>query len=440
MIKTLNNIIQKQQLSANTFLLAISGGVDSMVLAHLFLELGYSFEVVHCNFQLREDAILDEQLVVDWCAKHAIKCHVKHFDTVQYMEEQGVAVQEAARDLRYAYFRELLAQHALDLIVTAHHAHDNIETVLFNLLRGTSIKGLTGMQVLQSDIFRPLLSFSKKEILSFAKKNNVSWREDVSNNKSDYSRNFLRNEMLPLIEKEFPNVHNKLLGTIKRLKDVELIYTTEVENRRKKLLIKTGRNSFKVAVKKLEQQVPLRTVIYELFNSFGLSEKQIDEVLKIMKSQAGSRLETQTHTLLNHRNHIVIEPKGAQHKQHYLINDVKGSMKIPAGVLSWEIKEDKPKKFNADDNIACVDATHLSFPLIVRSPRVGDYFYPLGMKKKKKLSRYFIDVKLNLLEKQRQWVIEHDQKNIWLVGHRIDDRFKITSKTKKVLHLKWKHD
>ncbi len=440
MIKTLNNIIQKQQLSANKFLLAISGGVDSMVLAHLFLELGYSFEVVHCNFQLREDAILDEQLVVDWCAKHAIKCHVKHFDTVQYMEEQGVAVQEAARDLRYAYFRELIVQHALDLIVTAHHAHDNIETVLFNLLRGTSIKGLTGMQVLQSDIFRPLLSFSKKEILSFAKKNNVSWREDVSNNKSDYSRNFLRNEMLPLIEKEFPNVHNKLLGTIKRLKDVELIYTTEVKNRKKKLLIKTGDNSFKVAIKKLEQQVPLRTVIYELFNSFGLSEQQIDEVLKIMKSQAGSRLETQTHTLLNHRNHIIIEPKGAQHKQHYLINDVKGSMKIPEGVLSWEIKEDKPQKFNTDDNIVCVDATHLSFPLIVRSPREGDYFYPLGMKKKKKLSRYFIDAKLNLLEKQRQWVIEHDQKNIWLVGHRIDDRFKITSKTKKVLHLKWKHD
>jgi tRNA(Ile)-lysidine synthase len=440
MISALHTSIKNHQLDGKRFLLALSGGVDSMVLAHLFLQSDNYFEVAHCNFQLRDDASKDAALVERWCAQHAITLYTTQFDTEAYMKEHGLGVQEAARNLRYTYFNGLLEENSLNYIVTAHHADDNIETVLFNICRGTSIKGVCGMSVLQSTVFRPMLSKSKADIILFAKENNIEWREDLSNCKNNYTRNFLRNEIIPRLESQFPNVKNKLLGTINRLAEAEEIYTTEIKKRIKKLLFQTGSSSYKVPIRKLQQQQPLHTVIYELFSPFQLKEKQIPELLKLLTAKPGSRLETKTHIFILHRNHIVIEEINALQKQHYLIEGNKGSVQLPNGILSWEINEKVPSQFNKDKDVVCLDARSLQFPLLLRRPRIADYFYPLGMNKKKKLSRFFIDNKLSLLDKERQWVLENEKKITWVIGLRIDERFKITKSTKKVLHLKWRYD
>jgi tRNA(Ile)-lysidine synthase len=450
-------------------LIALSGGMDSVVLCELCRQTGYDFEIAHCNFQLRgEESNRDEAFVKALGEKYGVKTHTKTFDTAAVAKEQRKGIEETARDLRYGWFREImtndeeqmvndkgrmtnderstkevLASSNLQIIkspnylLTAHHSDDNIETAMMNFFRGTGIKGLRGILPQQGNIIRPLLFASRKEIEDFAQQNNLQFVTDSTNAQSDYTRNYFRNELIPSIEKVFPEVKQNILHSIKRFTDVEQIYNESIDTAKKNLLESKG-NEIHIPVLKLAKAKPLQTIIFEIIKDYGFTAAQVSEVEKILHSDSGKYILSATHRMLKNRNWLIISSLQEPDAAFYLIEDVE--KKNIASFAGGEIRAEKitEKAISTDPNIAMIDADKIKFPLIIRRWKQGDYFYPLGMQKKKKLSRFFGDQKLSLLQKENVWIIESDKKIIWIAGMRIDDRFKITDNAQHILKLSLK--
>jgi tRNA(Ile)-lysidine synthase len=489
------NLLQKfqQYIKANhlftekdKLLIAVSGGMDSVVLCELCKQSEYDFEIAHCNFQLRgEESKRDEAFVKELGEKYAVKSHVKIFDTAAIAKEQKKGIEETARDLRYGWFREILTKEGgrttkdggrttndegrmtkdegrktndqrpmttdgrpttddlqpttnnQQLLLTAHHADDNIETVMMNFFRGTGIRGLRGILPKQGNIIRPLLFATRKEIEAFAQQNNLVFVTDSTNAQSDYTRNYFRNELIPSIEKVFPETKQNILQSIKRFADVEQIYNESVEAAKKDLLEKRG-NEIHIPVLKLAKMKPLQTIIFEIIKDYGFTAAQVPEAEKLLNSDSGKYILSATHRILRNRNWLIISSLQEPDVNYYLIEDFEKQQAVlfPGGGITAE--KTAEKTITADPNIALVDADKLKFPLLLRRWKQGDYFYPLGMQKKKKLSRFFGDQKLSLLQKENVWIIESDKKIIWIAGMRIDDRFKITNTSKHVLKLTYR--
>ena len=421
--------------SSKYYLLTVSSGIDSMVLAHLFLQQKICFAVAHCNFKLRDnEAELDQQLVEDLCEKHNITCHVTHFNTKEFAEENKLSIQEAARNLRYAFFEDLRIKHDFDFIVTAHHQDDNIETLLFHLFRGTGIKGLTGIPQQNKCIIRPLLSIPKQEIIDYAKSHNIAYRDDSSNVKNDYARNKIRNIILPIIEEAFPNTKQNMASTIHRLQDANELYTQSISHTSKKLIEQRG-NDFFIPILKLFQSTPLQTITYELLKPFHFSYDQSAEVLKMKDSESGTYIQNELYRIIKNRNAFIITTLNKEESEHILINEDDSA--ITFADFNLTLKKIVPNKVtqNNDKMLEYIDAKKLHFPLLLRKWKQGDYMYPLGMNKKKKVSRILIDAKLSLHEKEKIWVLESDKKIAWLIGIKIDERFKLHSSTSQVIQL-----
>ncbi len=456
--------------SKDKLLLAVSGGVDSVVLADLCFNAGFDFVIAHCNFQLRgEESERDEAFVRGLGKKYEKEGLVKKFDTKKYAAENKLSIQEAARKLRYDWFHELIdnskqpavgshqssvssrqspvlsKQSAVSStpihhspltihhIVTAHHLDDNIETVLMNFFKGTGIAGLRGMLPLQGKIVRPLLFARKEELLAYAKENGLKWVEDSSNTEDKYSRNYFRNQFIPLLQKIYPEAENNLADNLKRFRDAELLYHQAVEWHKKKLIVHKG-EEVHIPALKLKKSEPLHSIVYEVIKEFQFTSGQVEEVIKLLDSETGKYILSPTHRILKNRNWIVISPVNAEEPQHILIEEGDSDVQCSAFNIQCSITAAGFKTPN-DNNIACLDAGEIQFPLLLRKWKQGDYFYPLGMKKKKKLARFFIDQKLSKIEKENVRVIEMNKKIIWVAGMRIDERFKITERTKKVLKI-----
>lgn len=422
-------------------LLAVSGGVDSVVLCELCKQAGYDFVIAHCNFQLRgAESERDEQFVQQLGEKYGVEVQVKRFDTEQYAAANKLSIQEAARALRYEWFEELavspesgVGNLVLLNIVTAHHKDDNMETLLMNFFRGTGLHGLTGIPAAYGQIKRPLLSFSKEEILAFAKEQQLDYVEDSSNQSSKYTRNFFRNELIPAISKVYPQVKDNLQDNIDRFKQIEKLYQLSVGAIKKKLLKEKGAEVH-IPVKQL-MGYHNRALIYEIIKEYGFQEKQVEELVKLAASDSGKYIESPVlqYRIIKHRHWFIISPVQSVASTAIVIEEKDKQVIFEQGILQVETTSDiKPETSNF---IASIDFNKVTFPLLLRKWKTGDYFYPLGMNRKKKISRFFIDQKLSKTAKENAWVIESDKRIIWVVGHRIDERVKIIPSTKKSLKL-----
>lgn len=451
LLKDYIDFIQQNQLfySSDKLLLAVSGGIDSVVLAHIAKEAGQQFSIAHCNFRLRgEESERDEAFVRELAGTLEVPLYIRHFDTKQYAEAQKVSIQVAARDLRYNWFRAILdGKAAADLqegipeteapyqyLLTAHHQDDNIETVFMNFCKGTGIAGLKGMLPRQERIIRPLLFASREDILTYARQHQLAWVEDSSNDETKYTRNYFRKVILPSVEKIYPQVRGNISANIERIREAAELYDQAVALAKKKMVEIHG-TEVRVPVLKLAKSSPRRTLIYEIIKEYGFTAHQAEEVEKLLTSETGRYISSATHRILRNRAWLVISPLEIIKDQVVVVNRGENEVLFSESRLLLKWLEGENVKFASDNNIAVLDAKEIQFPLILRKWKDGDYFYPLGLRKKKKLARFFIDQKLSKNEKEKVWVVESHKKIVWVIGYRIDDRFKITPSTQKALQL-----
>lgn len=449
---------------------AVSGGIDSAVLTDILHQLTFDFTIAHCNFQLRGDeSIRDEKFVRSLSKKYDCPIAVIKFDTNQYAEENKIGIQEAARILRYQWFQELMEKEKKYstkniLLATAHHADDNIETLLINFFRGTGLQGLTGITEFdkKNKIIRPLLFARRNEIAEYARQNNLTWVEDSSNESDKYTRNFIRHQIIPLAKKLFDNADDNLLNNIEKLKEAETLYLQALEDHKKKLIVISSEpkaneksaqvlrqaqhdneqishsvrnDEIQIPILLLKKSVPLQTIIWEIIKPYSFSSAQVDEVIKLLDAGNGSYIQSSSHRIIKNRKHIIITSVQQQNSSLILIEKENRLIEFDAQKIKLSIVENKNISINTSETIAQLDFLEIEYPLILRKWKQGDYFYPLGMRKKKKVSKFLIDAKLSLTEKENVWVVESNKKIVWLVGMRIDDRFKIIPATKQILKM-----
>lgn len=428
-------------------LLAVSGGVDSVVLVNLVAQMGFHFEIAHCNFQLRgAESIRDEVFVQSLAQGYGKEALVKHFDTSQYALEKKCSIQEAARELRYDWFAEILTywKQEIDIsesrasayLLTAHHADDNIETMLMHFFRGTGIEGMAGISPVKplQALIRPMLPCRKADILAWAGQHGLEFVEDSSNASDKYTRNFFRNQLIPQIKEVFPQVEENLLHNMQRFGEAAELYRQSVALHLTKLVEKKGAEVH-IPVLKWKMTRPLHTISWELVKPYGFSAAQVDEVIKLFDAGNGSFMASQTHRLIRNRKWIIISPMYTAIAQHILIEEGDRTVEFGNGQLHLAPGDGLPVVKNVSPAEALLDMDLVTYPLLLRKYRQGDYFYPLGMQKKKKISRFLIDLKLSKTEKEKVWVLESNKKIAWVVGHRIDDRFKLTARTARFLHI-----
>ena len=421
-------------------LIAVSGGADSSVLCALCAAAGFSFSLAHCNFKLRgEESDRDEMFVKKLSEQSGVKLFLKSFDTISQSKLNKTSIEETARNLRYDWFKQLLhdskaTDNPFSFLLTAHHADDNVETVMMNFFRGTGIKGLRGILPKQQQIIRPLLFAKRNEIIEYANANKVDYLTDSSNASNDYTRNLFRNEILPLIEKVYPEALNNVLRNIERFAAVEYLYDESIVQIKQNLIEKKG-DEIHIPVLKLLKTKPLQTVIYEIIKDAGFTAMQVTEVEKLLHSDSGKYIKSASHIILLNRKWLIISPlTPSQETKNIIVEENVDNILFEEGTLQIS-PSTVPEKFAADVMTVYIDGVNLKYPLLLRKWKTGDYFYPLGMTKKKKLSRFFIDLKLSLLQKEKCWVLESDKKIVWVIGYRIDERYKITSSSKQIVKL-----
>jgi tRNA(Ile)-lysidine synthase len=424
-------------------LIAVSGGIDSVSLCHLCTDNGFRFSIAHCNFQLRGDeSTRDENFVRELARQLNVPFYLERFNTKEYAKENKLSIQEAARELRYNWFDKIVKGDVTAIesgagdkplwIATAHNLDDNIETVLMNFCKGTGIKGLKGMDVKRGKLIRPMLFASRNQISSYVSAKHIEWVEDSSNAEEKYTRNYFRRQVIPVIENVYPNFRQQVAENISRFKEAGEMYDQSKEWHRQNLVQIKG-EEMHIPILKLLKSVPLNTVVYEIIKEFGFSHGQVEEVIKLSAAKNGSYTSSSTHRIIRNRKWLIVAPlKPVSEPGLFVVEKAGDSIHTKDLKLSVKEADQASVKFDSECTVF-IDADELQFPLVFRRWKEGDYFYPLGMKKKKKLSRFFIDQKLSAIEKENVWVIESAKKIVWLAGYRVDDRFKIKPSTKKII-------
>lgn len=439
--------LEQQEWRYAKVILAVSGGSDSMCMAQLFANAkhyftkspyglaGFDFVIAHCNFQLRgADSEQDAALVKEWATVNEVPYYQNTFDTAGIVAAEG-NVQLVARRLRYEWFEALRKELNFDYIATAHHQQDSVETLLMNFFKGTGIEGLHGILPEKGRIIRPLLTFNKTALAAYANQENISWREDVSNQKTDYLRNKVRLELLPAIESIFPNAVNAIYQNSLRFGEIEQLYKQSIQGYRKKLVEQRGKDLY-IPLRKLVHCQPLATIVYELLKPFGLGPNQLHDALQLIDSDSGRYINFEQYRLLKDRNFFIITPIEAGYSENILIEDQSAHIEREQFTLKSKWVDEMPKPAQIAASEAYIDAKSLSFPLLLRPWRMGDYLYPIGMgMKKKKVKKLLIDLKIPQHEKEQVWVVESNKKIVWVCGIRSDERFKVGPATKDILHL-----
>ena len=416
-------------LKEKKLLLAISGGIDSVVLAYLLQQLDYDISLAHCNFKLRgNESDGDEQFIRDFASKNDLELFVTSFDTERFAKDNKLSIQVAARQLRYIWFHQLLEENNLDYLLTAHHLDDNLETFLINFTRGTGLEGLTGIPVQNDKIIRPLLQFSREEILEFASENKIEWREDSSNASDKYLRNKLRHEVVPILKSLNPSFLNSFQDTLKHLQQSKslaedasvLIYkqvVTEKENQKFFRLFD---------LKKLPNY---EAYLFEWLQPFGFTAWK--DISNLTETQSGKFILSENYRLLKDRDFLILE---AIPEEDFTIYEIEENSEINFPIkLNIETVFEVEKSTNPTE--IYVDKETLKFPLHIRKWREGDYFCPAGIDGKKKVSKYFKDEKLSLSEKENTWLLLSENEIVWVIGKRQDRRFYIENTTTPILKI-----
>jgi tRNA(Ile)-lysidine synthase len=421
--------------SKDKILLTVSGGIDSVVMCELFHKAGLQFAIAHCNFQLRgEESEGDEQFVKKLAAKFSVPFHVIQFDTKAYIKQNKLSTQVAARELRYEWFEKIRKENNYNYIATAHHEGDVIETFFINLIRGTGISGLRSIVPKQGKIIRPMLFTNRKGISDYAKKNKIVYRQDSSNSSDNYLRNKIRHHLIPVLTEFSPVAEASIMHSIEKLREAETIYQRTIEEVRSRIFTKQN-DTIRISIPELKKLNPVSTYLYEFLKPFGFNSSTTTDILSILNGESGKEFFGTTHRMVKDRDFLLLQPLTAtvDTPTVYLISEDQLELQTPA--LNLEFRTEMyaaDKDISKTDNLVMIDLDKLTFPLTIRKWQTGDSFQPLGMKGKKKLSDFFIDKKLSLLEKENTWLLCSDEKIVWVIGMRLDERFKVTDKTTKV--------
>ena len=432
---------QKLDLSSRRTLLTISGGVDSIVMAHLFHSAGFPTGFAHCNFGLRgEESILDEMLVRDLATHYNSPVFVKHFDVKIFAKENSISTQMAARDLRYPWFEEVRQENSYDWIATAHHANDALETTLLNLVRGTGIAGLHGIASQNRFLIRPLLFATKEEILDYALKNELIWREDRSNASLDYKRNIVRKKIVPVLKEMNPSLENTFLITSERVRAADLLLSEFMEKWQENT-VKTVAEKLYISIESLLLETQPVYRLWYILNRYGFGYTQVKLITKSLNSISGKVFYSDSHVLLKDREDLILKPIDKEESNtQVFISEPKGNFMFNDDCLNFsqEIKEPDFQVEKRKDKIY-LDKQKLLFPLKIRQWLSGDSFCPFGMNgKRKKVSDILIDLKLNIYQKQKiNVLVNGDEELIWVIGIRSDERFKITDETETIVKVEW---
>ena len=419
-------------LKGKKIFVALSGGLDSTVLTHLCYQLGLEIGIAHCNFGLRgNESDGDERFVKLIAKKMGVPFFTTCFETSIFSKNHKISIQMAARELRYKWFKELLLEHQFDYILTAHHLDDSLETFLINLSRGTGIEGLIGIPEVNEIYIRPLLPFSRNQILEFAKNNDIEWREDSSNTETKYIRNKLRHKVIPELLAINPMFLQNFETTLRNLKQTSIFSKNQICKIKEEVFEYVEKDTIKIDVHKLQEYEDPKTYLYFLLKEYGFTA-WID-IERMLTAQTGKQIFSSTYRLIKNRDHLLLYPIIMDVSDRvYKIEEEENRIMIPSGILQFkEVSE----LSQTDLRTICVDKEKLKYPLIVRKWEEGDYFYPLGMQGKKKLSKYFKDEKLSLLAKERVWLLCSGENIIWIINYRADNRFKISPKTKTILKV-----
>ncbi len=438
MIEDFRAYIRNENLldEGDKLVLAVSGGIDSMVMLTLFQHLENEFAVAHCNFKLRgAESDGEEVFLRDYCAARGIELFVKHFETREFASQKGISIEMAARDLRYNWFAELLDVLSYSCVATAHHQDDLIETMLLNLSRGTGIRGLTGIRPKNGKVIRPMLFANRGQILEFARRNNIAYMNDSSNNELLFQRNIIRHQVIPAFEEMNPVFRKNALKTALILRETEMVFRDKIDAIRKQVQERDG-PGIRMSMKKIADYGTVNIVLFELLYPFGFNSYQVQEIYNAFSAEAGKTFFSENYRLVKDRDFLIITPRTEHGTARFYIEA--GCQDIDEPVpLRFEIIERKGDfQFSRDPRTADLDLELLHFPLILKKWEQGEYFRPLGLTGLKKLSDFFTDEKMSIPEKEAAWILYSGKNVVWILGRRIDDRYKVTSRTAKVFRIR----
>lgn len=438
MLEKLKNNIAHEQLLTSTdrLVLAVSGGCDSMVMLDLFRQMEHDFVVAHCNFKLRgAESDGDETFLRDYCGEHGIELFVQTFETREYAVQEGISIEMAARELRYQWFYELLDSLQYNYLLTAHHQDDLVETMLINLSRGTGIRGLSGIHPRKGRLVRPLLFASRNDLVAYANEKQVPYREDSSNKEFVHQRNLIRHQVLPLLETINPAFKVNAAKTAAILKETELVFNARIAEEQSQFLSREGKHCF-LAVDYLKASSYPETLLFETLKPFGFTADLVQEINQALYAEPGKVFYSITHRLVKDRSNFILTPREEESLSRYYIEKDCVEIATPIKLSLQQLTNDSSFQFSKNRLIADLDMDCLEFPLVLKKWEQGEYFQPLGMTGFKKLSDFFIDQKFSIPEKENSWILYSGGKVAWVVGHRMDNRFKITPETQSVIRIR----
>ncbi|WP_036385263.1 tRNA lysidine(34) synthetase TilS [Muricauda sp. MAR_2010_75] len=410
-------------------LVACSGGMDSVVLAHLAVHAGLNVTLAHCNFHLRgSESDGDEHFVRNFAKKLGIKAEVKSFKTKKFRDQNRGSIQMAARELRYQWFNELLEAKGFEYLLTAHHLDDSLETFLINLSRGTGIDGLSGIPEQNGKVVRPLLDFSQKNIEDYAKRENLQWRVDSSNSDKKYLRNKIRLEIVPKLKELHPAFLENFKRTQIHLQDTQVLVQNHLQEIKSMLFADDG-DVIRIAIEPLKELHPIEAYLYGLFKEYGFT--QWEDVKGLLNAMSGKEVISKTHRLLKDREYLILSENKNRVEESYPVFNREGLLRFPIKLKLENVKTAE----KSDQDTIFLDKKKLNFPLVLRNWRKGDYFYPYGMKGGKKLSKFFKDEKMDVFSKEKQWLLCSNDEIVWVVGRRADERFKVDESTQTIIKI-----
>ena len=415
-------------------IVATSGGMDSMVLVHLFQKFNLNFALAHCNFQLRgAESDGDENFVKDYAKHNNITFFVTKFDTKNYSEENKLSTQVAARNLRYNWFNELLVSEKFDFVATAHHLDDQVETFLINFSRGTGLDGLTGIPSQNGNIIRPMLPFSRKEIENYVSENKLQWREDSSNTSDKYLRNKIRHHVIPVFKEINESFLQSFQNTLDHLNQEQSLVNDAVQMVYD-IVVSEDNEQLKINISALLQYENYRAYLYKWLNKYGFLAW--NDVYNLIEAQSGKQIFSEKYILLKDRDFLILSKKETTNFEEIIMHSITEKPNFPLKLTLCNQSD----IFNQMKNVIFVDENKIQFPLTIRKWKEGDYFYPSGMQGKKKVSKYFKDEKFTLFQKQDTWILESNNKIVWIIGHRADERFKVENTTQTIIQITYNNE
>lgn len=437
MQKTVRNFLEKYRIPAGArFIVAVSGGPDSVCLLHIFKYMNLPLLALHCNFGLRDkESDKDEQFVKRFCDTYGIALHIKKFSTSEYARKQGISIEMAARELRYAWFREMKEKKNMDYIVTGHHADDLAETVFINLCRGTGIRGLGGIKPVNGDLLRPLLECSRADILTYLGQHHLGYRTDSTNDSLDFVRNKIRHRILPVCKEINPGFLRTMRENCEVMKEVEALYRYALKQLRENIVSRSG-DEWRIDIRKTLSSPAPYALLYELLMPYGFNKSQVKDLLAGPEASSGKRFLSENYELVKDRAYWHLYPRKAEHISEISIPGP-GDYRVSGRIYRFELLPyENNTPLSRDPLQATLDAGKIRFPLKIRNWETGDRFCPLGMKRlQKKLSDFFVDRKFTDKQKKECLLLLSEERIAWVIGHRIDERFKITPFTTHILKI-----